>query len=80
MLPRFIHHAAPSTLTYREVFAGFRPKLLLTRTSVPGLVVTAHVAPPGPPDPHPVWRTYSVQQLAQQYSPRSQVPDVDRGV
>jgi arylformamidase len=60
---------------YREVFAGFRPKLLLTRTSVPGLVVTAHVAPPKPPDPHPVWRTYSVQQLAQQYSPRSQVPD-----
>src|SRR5262245_34289666 len=40
---------------YREVFAGFRPKLLLTRTSVPGLVVTAHVAPPGPPDPHPIW-------------------------
>ena len=62
--------------SYREVFAGFRPKLLLTRTSVPGLVVTAHVALPGPPDPHPIWRTYSAQQLAQQYSPRSQVPDV----
>jgi len=60
----------------REVFAGFRPKLMLTRTSAPGLVITAHVAPPGPPDPHPVWRTYSAQQLAQQYSPRSQVPDV----
>jgi arylformamidase len=63
-------------LAYREVFAGFRPKLSLTRANDPGLVVTAHVTLPGSPDPHPVWRTYSVQQLAQQYSPRSQVPDV----
>ena len=63
-------------LTYREVFAGFRPKLSVTRSSTPGLVITAHVTLPGPPDPHPVWRTYSVQQLALQYSPRSQVPDI----
>ena len=41
---------------YREVFAGFRPKLSLTRASVPGLVVTAHVTEPKPPDPQPVWR------------------------
>jgi len=63
-------------LAYREVFAGFRPKLLVTRAGVPGLVVTAHVALPGPPDPHQVWRTYSLQQLALQYSPRSQVADI----
>jgi arylformamidase len=63
-------------LAYREVFAGFRPKLTLTRSNAPGLVITAHVTPAGQADPHPVWRTYSVQQLALQYSPRSQVPDV----
>jgi arylformamidase len=63
-------------LAYREVFAGFRPKLSLTRSNAPGLVITAHVTLPGPADPHPVWRTYPVQQLALQYSPRSQVPDV----
>lgn len=63
-------------LAYREVFAGFRPKLSLVRSSEPALVVTAYVALPGAPDPHPVWRTYTAQQLAQQYSPRSQVADV----
>ncbi len=63
-------------LTYREVFAGLRPKLSLTRSSAPGFVITARVKLPGPPDPHPVWRTYSLQQLALQYSPRSQVPDI----
>src|SRR4029077_20253709 len=63
-------------LAYREVFVGFRPKLSLVRSSDPALVVTARVALPGAPDPHPVWRTYTAQQLAQQYSPRSQVADV----
>jgi len=63
-------------LSYREMFAGFRPKLSLIRANDPGLVITAHAALPGPADPHPVWRTYSAQQLAQQYSPRSQVADV----
>jgi arylformamidase len=63
-------------LAYREVFAGFRPKLSLVRSSEPALVVTARVALPGAADPHPVWRTYTVPQLAQQYSPRSQVADV----
>jgi arylformamidase len=58
------------------VFAGFRPKLSLVRSSEPALVVTARVALPGPPDPHPVWRTYTAAQLSQQYSPRSQVVDV----
>jgi arylformamidase len=75
--PAAIHPARRAIdLTYREVFAGFRPKLSLTRSNAPGLVITAHVTPPGPVDPQPVWRSYSVQQLAQQYSPRSQVPDV----
>ncbi len=63
-------------LAYREVFAGFRPKLSMARADAAGLVITADVRLPGPPDPHPVWRTYSAQQLALQYSPRSQVPDV----
>src|SRR5438105_3776265 len=63
-------------LAYREVFAGFRPKLSFVHAGDPAFVVTAYATLPGPPDPHPVWRTYSAQQLAQQYSPRSPVPDI----
>jgi arylformamidase len=66
----------PIDLAYREVFAGFRPKLSLVQSSEPALVVTARVVLPGPPDPHTVWRTYTAAQLAQQYSPRSQVADI----
>src|SRR5262249_5519803 len=57
----------PIDLVWREAFAGFRPKLSLIRADERALVITAHAAVPGPPDPHPIWRTYSAQQLALQY-------------
>jgi len=63
-------------LAYRDVFAGFRPALKLAPSSDKALVVTATATSPAPADSHPIWRTYSASELALQYSPRTQVPDI----
>jgi arylformamidase len=63
-------------LAYREVFYGFRPTLRFKQSDEKALVVTATATPPAPPDTRPVWRTYSAAELAHQYSPRTQVPNI----
>ncbi len=62
---------------WREVFAGFRAALEVRHGQGPGVHVSAQTrvllsAPPATP----VFRGYSVLELARQMSPRNQVPDM----
>lgn len=58
-------------LAWREVFAGFRPQILLHPRVEPGLTVRArHVAPQPPPDT--TVAGYTLRELGRQYSPRLQ--------
>ena len=62
---------------WREVFAGFRVPPKVSRGQGPGVRVVAHAqAPLAPPPATPVFRDYSVAELARQMSPRAQVPDM----
>jgi acetyl esterase/lipase len=58
-------------LTWREVFAGFRPPILLRPKAEPGLTVRArHAAPQLLPDK--TVAGYTLHELGRQYSPRLQ--------
>jgi arylformamidase len=62
-------------LAHREVFAGFRAPVELRRVSVPQhrlRVVALAQAPAAPPSAEPVYRGYTLPDLARQYSPRFQ--------
>lgn len=61
-------------LALREAFGGFRPRI--TVRSGERISVTIHAEKAAPFDPKPVWRGFSVGELAREYSPRSQVPDL----
>ena len=63
-------------LAYREVFGGLRPPLTLRQGSEKALIISASTTAASAPDPHPIWRTYAATELAQQYSARSQIPDM----
>jgi arylformamidase len=62
-------------LAHREVFAGFRAPVTLLRVSAPQhrlRVVAQAQAPAGAPSAEPVYRGYTLPELARQYSPRFQ--------
>lgn len=64
-------------LAWREVFAGFRPKLEIRRGQDEGVRVRGVArVPPAPASLAPVFREYTVAELARQMSPRNQVPDM----
>ena len=62
-------------LAYREVCGGFRPRPVLTTGAGPGLIIQAR-AVVGPASDEPVYRSFSLRELAREYSPRGQVPDM----
>jgi arylformamidase len=62
-------------LAHREVFAGFRAPVELRQVAAPQhrlRVVALARAPGAPLRPEPVYRGYSLPELARQYSPRFQ--------
>lgn len=62
-------------LLYREACGGFRPKPELVFAPGPSLLVTAR-ARVSSPSAEPVWGGYTEAELAREYSPRGQVPDM----
>ncbi|MDP4594637.1 MAG: alpha/beta hydrolase [Beijerinckiaceae bacterium] len=61
----------------REVFGGFRPSVEVRQSPDEYIHVMARAQPPeSPPPDEPVYQGYSAMQLAQQMSPRNQVPDM----
>lgn len=62
-------------LAYREACGGFRPRPVLARAAGDDLRVTAR-ARVAPAPVTPVWRGYTAAELAREYSPRGQVPDM----
>ena len=58
-------------LAYREVFAGFRPPIMLRPATAPGLTIRAHHAAPQPL-PDTLVEGYTLRELGRQYSPRLQ--------
>lgn len=64
-------------LAYRGVLGGFRPPVRLERGgAADGLVIEVEAKIPAPAPAAPVWGGYSLPDLARQYSPRGQVPDM----
>lgn len=61
---------------YREVFGGFRPPIKLLPDSSRRLVVKTHATVPPARHEQPVWHGLTRPELAAQYSPRNQVPDM----
>lgn len=62
---------------YREIFGGFRPPIKLIAGDAGALNVAARaVLPVAGKAPEPVWHGFTVPDLARQYSPRNQVPDM----
>jgi arylformamidase len=62
---------------WREVFAGFRPPLRLEASPGDDTIVRARARIPlAAPSDAPVFRGFSMGELARQMSPRAQVPDI----
>ena len=62
---------------WREVFAGFRPPVQLKYSPSDEVIVEALAnVPSAPASLEPVLRGYTAAQIAQQMSPRGQVPDM----
>jgi arylformamidase len=62
---------------YRETFGGFRPPIRLVPGEPDTLTIRARaIVPPAREQPEPVWRGLTLPELARQYSPRNQVPDM----
>jgi arylformamidase len=76
--PAAIHPARRAVdYAWREVFAGFRPPLRLEPGADGETVVRARARlPSAPPSDAPVFRGYSMGELARQMSPRAQVRDI----
>jgi arylformamidase len=74
--PAAIHPARRTVdLAYREVFAGFRPPIAFRHGQATiEIEAQAEIPPAGPAEP--VWRGFTRVELAREYSPRSQVPDM----
>ena len=65
-------------LAYREVLGGFRAPITVAKLGSGDFTVQARARlPKGPPPAEPVWHGYALPQLAREYSPRGQVPDMD---
>ena len=62
---------------YRETFGGFRPPIKLVPGTPGALTIRARaIVPPANERLEPVWRGLTLPELARQYSPRNQVPDM----
>ena len=62
---------------YREAFGGFRPPIKVVPGARDALTIRAHaIVPPASEHLTPVWRGLTPPELARQYSPRTQVPDM----
>jgi arylformamidase len=62
---------------YREAFGGFRPPIKIVPGARDALTIRTHaVVPPASEHSTPVWRGLTPPELARQYSPRTQVPDM----
>jgi arylformamidase len=62
---------------YREAFGGFRPPIKLVPGTPGALTIRARaIVPPANERLEPVWRGLTLPELARQYSPRNQVPDM----
>lgn len=62
---------------YREIFGGFQPPIKLVAGEAGALSVSARaVLPALDKAPEPVWHGFRALDLARQYSPRNQVPDM----
>ena len=62
---------------YRETFGGFRPPIRLVPGEPGALTIRARaMVPPASEHLDPVWHGLTLPQLARQYSPRNQVPDM----
>lgn len=62
---------------WREICAGFRPKVRVEFSSGDEVIVRAFASAPGAaPSGEPVFRGYSAAELSRQMSPRGQVPDM----
>ena len=64
-------------LCYREVLGGFRPPITVARSESSEFLVQARARLPQPASSKPVWHGYSLPELAREYSPRGQVPNMD---
>jgi arylformamidase len=76
--PSAIHPSRPAIdKVWREVFGGFRPPVEVRISPDDYTHVMARATPPDAPPPSgSVYQGYSVMELAQQMSPRNQVPDM----
>lgn len=62
---------------WREICAGFRPKVRVEFAGGDEVIVRAHASVPGvAPSIEPVFRGYNASELSRQMSPRGQVPDM----
>ena len=64
-------------LAYREVLGGFRPPVTVAKSNQPGLVVQARAQLSSQASTEPIWHGYALPELAREYSPRGQVPNMD---
>ncbi|MCC2098554.1 MAG: alpha/beta hydrolase [Hyphomicrobiales bacterium] len=76
--PAAIHPSRPAIdKVWREVFGGFRPPVEVRLSPDEYTHVMARATPPeSAPSASPVYQSYNVMELAQQMSPRNQVPDM----
>lgn len=63
-------------LAFREVLGGFRPPITVVKTDKPVLAIRARAVLPLA-STEPVWHGYALPELAREYSPRGQVPNMD---
>jgi len=73
--PAFDPKAKANELACRESFTGFRPPVSVVR-GASRLSIAAKAIIPPPPGDATVWRGMNMGKLAQEYSPRSQVPSM----
>jgi len=76
--PAAIHPARQDIdLLQREVFGGLRPKIQVTAADQDGVTVEIGYAPTSAPATGPVWRSFTMVELAAAYSTRAVVRDMD---
>ena len=75
--PAAIHPARPIVdLMLRETFGGIRPATTVAPGDHEGVRVELGLRHPVPPGDEPVWRGFTLADLARQYSPRATVADM----
>src|SRR6185295_7396844 len=64
-------------LAYREAFGGFRPPISVSSSPDGAFVVQARARIPRVAPSEPVWHGFAPADLAREYSPRNQVPNMN---